>query len=113
MAEQGIGTEQDLDAAAAFYGSACDGADGTGCVNLATLENARERFDVALIAASRGCELGEGLACASVAMAHLRGRGAEEDRSKAKSFFEKACMAGYENGCKAVTELGSAPPPQP
>jgi len=105
MAEQGIGAPKDLDAAATFYASACDGGDGTGCVNLATLENAREHFDVALVAATNGCDLNEGLACASAAMAHLRGRGVEADRAKAMTFFERACMAGYENGCKAIEEL--------
>ena len=109
MLEAGIGVTADLTDAAALYGKACEADEASGCLRLAQLHNSAQAFPEALQAATRGCDLGEGLACASAAMAHLRGRGVDADPKEAMALFERACKAGYRDGCTALEELRSRP----
>ena len=109
MVESGIGTPQDLEAATGLYSRACEAKDASGCMRLAQLHNGTQEFDKALVAATKGCDLGEGLACASAAMAHLRGRGVAANEQTARALFRRACDTGYPDGCKALEELESRP----
>jgi uncharacterized protein len=109
MAESGMGIEPNSTEAATWYARACNASEATGCLRLAQLHNTAGAFPAALTAATRGCELGDGLACASAAMAHLRGRGVEKNAETAQSLFRASCDAGYGDGCKALEELKNRP----
>jgi hypothetical protein len=109
MAESGIGAKPSSAVAASWYERACEASEASGCLSLAQLHNSAGAFPQALSAATRGCELEDGLACASAAMAHLRGWGVAQNIETAQALFQAACKAGYTDGCKALEELNALP----
>jgi TPR repeat protein len=96
---------------------ACELRDALGCTTAARLRGrgVGVRVDrlrqIELLA--RACNLGEGSACTIAARAFARGepeKGVVADPGRAKTLWERACVAGVEEACATLDEATPRPP---
>ncbi len=105
----GDGVPRDPSRAVTLDERACELRDALGCTNAARLRGrgVGVRVDrgrqIELLA--RACSLGEGSACAVAARAFAKGepeKGVEKDPARAKTLWERACVAGVEEACATL-----------
>lgn len=96
---------QAMSAAAALWTNACEAGSGRGCGLLAYLSSpAGPLADPAqhFPAASRACDLGDGLGCRLQANALIKGYGAQADVDGAYVVLERSCRAADVASCRRL-----------
>jgi TPR repeat protein len=101
------GVEEDAARAVTHYERACDLGVAHACEEavmdlprVQPIDEARRRR-----LAERGCELGDGDACASLAGILGYGIGAPADATQARAALKRACELGHPNGCYDLADL--------
>ncbi|WP_168210974.1 tetratricopeptide repeat protein [Persicimonas caeni] len=105
MLAEGLGGERDPQAAEKLYSAACEGESGIACRELASLYKTAIVFRTkrAEIASyfGKGCELGDGPACAHRAEIELAKKPLDEQAvARVESLYRSACDAKFADGCK-------------
>ena len=101
------GVSEDRGRAAELYQRACDGKNGAGCGNLASLYHSGRGAKAGLAKdrakafeyASRGCEFKHGLSCFDLGVDYQMGDGVAKDEARAVQFYDIACRGDYPEAC--------------
>ena len=98
-----------------FLDASCRGGDSAACqrigmIGLNQLSNATTKLREGLYYLRRGCDLGNGEACGSLAWAYVGGLTQQADNAVALALFDRGCRQGDKGSCEQVQKLTAADP---
>ncbi len=91
--------------AAELYRVACADKDGHACDRAGEFEAIDKHWDKVRQYAGKGCDLGNGDACARLGFTELQGQGTDKNEPRALELMKQACDKGSMRGCRAAAGL--------
>ena len=98
----GVGVEKDIEKSIHFYQKSCKKGDAVACRMLRKLEYKKKEekeFNRYLKEHTKGCNENKTASCITIADMYFQGVGVEQDNTKAKQLFSKACKLGDGKAC--------------
>lgn len=91
--------------AAELYRVACADGDGRACDRAGEFEGIEKSWAKVREYTQKGCELGNGDACARLGFTELEGNGTEKNEARALELMKKACEKSSMRGCRAAAGI--------
>lgn len=102
------GVKRDLKKAKEFFKIACDAKNSASCHNLSIIYLSENNQTALLDSLAKSCEYGMVENCLELGTAYTNGTNTEQNLTKAKEFFGKACDLRNSKGCDSYKVLNEA-----
>lgn len=88
-----------------LWEKSCKKGIGRSCLELAYRYNIQNNHTKALELSKKACNLKDGFGCKLVAEIYQAGKGVQQDKKQAKSYFNKACNFKVPSSCDDVKSI--------